>query len=57
MTFSVESSTWLGAQWYRFTTFFSGHEPWTWLIPALLAMALLAAQLRTRFAFRVERRA
>ena len=57
VTFSVESSTWLGAQWYRFTTFFSGHEPWTWLIPALLAMTLLAAQLRTRFAFRVERRA
>lgn len=57
VTFSVESSTWLGAQWYRVRTFFSGHEPWTWVIPALLAMALLAAQLRTRFAFRVERRA
>jgi hypothetical protein len=57
VTFAVESSTWLGGQWYRVRTFFSGHEPWTWLIPALLAMALLAVQLRTRFAFRVERRA
>jgi hypothetical protein len=57
VTFAVESSTWLGAQWYRVRTFLSGHEPWTWLIPALLATALLAVQLRTRFAFRVERRA
>jgi hypothetical protein len=57
VTFSVESATWLGAQWYRVRTFLSGHQPWTWLLPALLLSALLAAQLRSRFAFRVERRA
>lgn len=57
LTFSVEASTWLGAQWYRIRTFLSGHEPWTWLIPALLATALLGIQLRRRFAFQVVRRA
>jgi hypothetical protein len=57
VTFSVESSTWLGAQWYRVRTFFSGHEPWTWLLPALLATALLGWQLRRRFSFQVARRA
>lgn len=57
VTFTVEASTWLGAQWYRLRTFVAAHQPWTWLIPALLATALLAAQLRSRFAFKVERRA
>jgi hypothetical protein len=57
LTFSVEASTWLGEQWYRIRTFLSGHEPWTWLIPALLATALLGWQLRRRFAFQVVRRA
>jgi hypothetical protein len=57
LTFSVEASTWLGAQWYRIRTFLSGHEPWTWLIPALLATTLLGWQMRRRFAFQVVRRA
>ena len=57
LTFSVESATLLGAWWYRVRTFLSGHEPWTWLIPALLATALLGRQLRRRFAFQVVRRA
>jgi hypothetical protein len=57
LTFSVQASTWLGAQWYRIRTFISGHEPWTWLIPALLATSLLGWQLRRRFAFQVVRRA
>jgi len=57
LTFSVEASTWLGGQWYRIRTFFADHQPWTWLIPALLAMAMLAAHVRNRFSFRVERRA
>ena len=57
LTFSVESATLLGAWWYRIRTFLSGHEPWTWLIPALLATALLGRQLRRRFAFHVVRRA
>jgi hypothetical protein len=57
LTFSVEASTWLGAQWYRIRTFLSGHEPWTWLIPALLATMLLGWQLRRRFDFQVVRRA
>ena len=57
VTFSVESSTLLGSWWDRIRGFFAGHRPWTWLIPALLAMALLAAQVGKRFSFRVERRA
>jgi hypothetical protein len=57
VTFSVESATLLGAWWYRIRTSVSHYQPWTWLIPALLATALLATQVRSRFAFRVERRA
>jgi hypothetical protein len=57
LTFSVEAATLLGAWWYRIRTFLLGHEPWTWLIPALLATALLGWQLRRRFAFQVVRRA
>jgi hypothetical protein len=57
LTFSVESATLLGAWWYRITTFLSGHAPWTWLIPALLATALLGTQLRRRFSIQVARRA
>ena len=57
LTFSVESATLLGAWWYRAKTFLSGHEPWTWLIPALLATALLGRQLQRRFSFQVVRRA
>ena len=57
LTFTVEASTWLGGQWHRIRTFFADHQPWTWLVPGLLAIALLAAQARRRFAFRVERRA
>ena len=56
LTFSVESATLLGAWWYRIRTFLSGHEPWTWLIPAILATALLGLQLRRRFSFQVARR-
>ena len=57
LTFSVESATLLGAWWYRTRTFLSGHEPWTWLIPALLATALFGWQLRRRFSLQVARRA
>jgi hypothetical protein len=57
LTFSVESATLLGAWWYRIRTFLSGHQPWTWLIPALLATALLGNQLRRRFSIQVARRA
>jgi hypothetical protein len=57
LTFSVESTTLLGAWWYRAKTFLSGHEPWTWLIPAILGTALLGRQLRRRFSFQIARRA
>jgi hypothetical protein len=56
MTFSVESATLLGAWWYEVRTFLSSHEPWSWLVPALLLTATLGWQLRRRFAFRVVRR-
>lgn len=57
VTFSVEAATLLGAWWYRIRTFLSGHEPWTWLIPAILATALLGQQLRRRFSLQIARRA
>jgi hypothetical protein len=57
MTFSVESATLLGAWWYRIRTFLSSHEPWTWLIPAILLTTMFGWQLRRRFAFQVVRRA
>jgi hypothetical protein len=57
LTFSVESATLLGAWWYRIRTFLSGNEPWTWLIPAILATALLGQQLRRRFSLQIARRA
>jgi hypothetical protein len=57
LTFSVESATLLGAWWYRAKTFLSGHEPWTWLMSALVATALFGRQLRRRFSFQVVRRA
>jgi hypothetical protein len=57
VTFSVEAATWLGEQWYRIRTYLSDHEPWTWLVPAILAVLSLGWQVRSRFALRVERRA
>ena len=57
VTLSVEASTWLSGQWYRLRTFLSGNQPWTWLVPALLLLALAAAQARRRFSFSVARRA
>lgn len=57
LLFEVESATLLGAYWHKLSTWASGNAPWTWLVPSLLLLALAAWQLRTRFAFRVERRA
>jgi hypothetical protein len=57
VTFSVEASTLLGAWWYRIRTSLSDLAPWSWLVPAIIAMALLSWQVRSRFSLRVERRA
>jgi hypothetical protein len=56
LTFEVESTTLLGAWWHKLSTASTEHAPWTWLIPAVLASALVASQLRRRFSFRVEKR-
>jgi hypothetical protein len=56
LAFEVESTTLLGAWWHELTTASAEHSPWTWLVPALLASALAASQLRRRFSFRVEKR-
>lgn len=56
VTFEVEAAMWLGAWWHRIRTSFAVHTPWTWLVPAILAMVLLGWQLRSRFSFRIERR-
>jgi hypothetical protein len=57
LTFSVRSSTLLGAWWYRVRTFASSNEPWTWLVPAFLAACLLGFGVRRRFSFQIARRA
>jgi hypothetical protein len=57
VTFSVESATLLGDVWHRIRSFAADHGPWTWLIPSLLVLTLIAAQTRRRFSLRVERRA
>jgi hypothetical protein len=57
VTFEVEAATLLGAYWHKLSTWFSDNAPWTWLVPALLASALVARQFRRNFAFRLEKRA
>lgn len=57
VTFSVESATLLGDWWHRISSFVSDRQPWSWLLPALLLTALAAWHVRSRFSFRVERRA
>ena len=57
VTFSVEPANWLQAQWLRVKTLFGDNAPWSWLLPVTALMALLAWRLRSRFAFRIERRA
>ena len=54
--FEVESATLLGAWWHKLSTSFADNAPWTWLVPALLASALIGWQFRRRFAFRLEKR-
>jgi len=56
VTFSVEAATLLGAYWHKLTSWFSGNAPWTWVIPSVLAMLLVAWQFRRRFEFRLEKR-
>jgi hypothetical protein len=57
VTFEVESATLLGAWWHKLSTWYGDNAPWTWLVPAVLVLFLLTWQGRSRFAFRVERRA
>jgi hypothetical protein len=57
VTFSVEPATWLQAEWLKIKTFFSDHAPWSYVVPFVLLLALLAYRIRSRFAFRIERRA
>jgi hypothetical protein len=56
LTFEVESTTLLGAWWHKLSTASTELAPWTWLVPAVLASALVVSQLRRRFSFRVEKR-
>jgi hypothetical protein len=57
VTFSVEPATTLGAYWLKVKTFFSDHALWSYVVPLVLLLALLAYRIRSRFAFRIERRA
>jgi hypothetical protein len=56
VTFSVEPATTLGAYWLKLKTFFSDHAPWSYVVPLVFLLALLAYRIRSRFAFRIERR-
>ena len=56
VTFSVEPANWLQAWWLRAKTFFSSHEPWTYLVPALIALLAAVRLLRNRFTFAISRR-
>lgn len=57
VTFTVEPATWLQAEWLKLKTFFSDHAPWSYVPPLVLLFSLLAYRIRSRFAFRIERRA
>jgi hypothetical protein len=59
VSFTVEPATWLQAEWLKIKTFFSDRAPWSYVLPFLLLLSLLAWRLRRRFSFalRVERRA
>jgi hypothetical protein len=57
LTFTVEPASWLQAWWLKLSTFFSDHRPWSIVVPAVLLLALLVWRLRSRFSFRIERRA
>jgi hypothetical protein len=56
MTFEVESATLLGAWWHRLSTWLSDNAPWSWLVPAALAMLLVAWQVSRRFSLQVVKR-
>lgn len=56
LTFTVEPSSWLEAQWLRLKTWFSDQAPWSWLVPALLMGVLLAWWVSRRFSVRIARR-
>jgi hypothetical protein len=57
VTFAVEPASALEAYWLKVKTFFSDHAPWSYVVPLVLLLALLAYRIRSRFAFRIERRA
>jgi hypothetical protein len=57
VTFTVEPATWLQAERLKIKRFFSDHAPWSYVVPLVLLLALLAYRIRSRFTFRIERRA
>jgi hypothetical protein len=57
ITFAVEPASLIQAWWLKLKTFFGDNAPWSWLVPAVALMSLLARRLRSRFALRIERRA
>ena len=59
VSFTVEPATWLQAWWLKIKAFFSDHAPWSYVLPLVSLLSLLAWRVRRRFrvAFRIERRA
>lgn len=57
VTFSVEPASSLQAWWLELKTLVGDNAPWSWLVPVLALSTLLAWRVRSRFAFRIERRA
>jgi hypothetical protein len=57
LSFTVAPSNLLEAWWLKLKTFFSDHAPWSFILPAGLALVLVFWQIRRRFSFTVARRA
>lgn len=55
-TFRVEPASTLEAWWLKTKAFFSDHAPWSYVIPLVVFLALVASRVRRRFEFRVARR-
>jgi hypothetical protein len=56
VSFSVEPATFLGGWWYRLRAAVSDNQPWTWLVPAVLALTLLGLPAVSRLSSTGERR-
>ena len=57
LSFTVAPSNLLEAWWLKVKTFFSDNAPWSFVLPAGVALVLVFWRVRRRFSFTVARRA